>query len=60
MNYCVLLCCVLCILLIMIIHNAALYHYGCGFGCGRNVCLCVNLMLPPCLSGATSDMILQI
>ena len=22
-------------------------NYGYGFGCGHNVCLCVNLLLPP-------------
>ena len=22
-------------------------NYGCGFGCGHNVCLCINLLLPP-------------
>ena len=29
------------------LHNAELYQYGCSFGCGHNVCLCINLLLPP-------------
>ena len=26
-------------------------NYGCGLGCGHNVCLCINLLLPLGLKG---------
>ena len=34
-------------------------NYGCGFGCGHNVCLCINLLLPPGLIHSSNDKFYQ-